>query len=118
MGTNAATATCKLTPTSDPAVFNSSAGNVSLILIPTSGNVTFMVKDTDVLDQSGNSVNPTKTATTLTFTAASGKTYLVEAEYFIFPTHSTGTLQENCTGGTVLSQVSAVTNPQQFTIKA
>jgi len=117
MGTGATATSCKLTQTSDPAVFKSSPGVVSLNLTSTSGNVAFLLKDTDVLDSSGKSVNPTKTPTALTFTVAAGQTYVVEAEYFIFPTHSTGTLQESCTGGVVLSQVSAVTNPQQFTIK-
>lgn len=108
---------CKLTATSDPAVFNASPGAVKLILTPTKGNVTFMVKDTDVLDGSGQSVNPTKTATTLEFTVKSGQTYLVETEYFIFPTDSTGTLQESCSGGVVLSPVDALRNPQQFTVR-
>jgi hypothetical protein len=108
---------CRLTPTSDPAVFNASPGTVALILTPTKGNVTFMVKDTDVLDSSGKSVNPTKTATTLKFTVVQGQMYLVETEYFVFPTDSTGTLKENCPGGLTLSQVNALTNPQQFTIK-
>jgi hypothetical protein len=117
MGNGSNTASCRLAQTPDPAVFNSTPGTVNLILKPTSGNVAFLLKDTDVLDSSGKSVNPTKTPTTLSFTVALGQTYIVEAEYFIFPTHSTGTLQEDCTGGAVLSQVNAVTNPQQFTIK-
>lgn len=117
MGNGSNAASCRLTQTPDPAVFNSTPGTVNLILKPTSGNVAFLLKDTDVLDSSGKSVNPTKTPTTLTFTVVAGQTYVVEAEYFIFPTHSTGTVQESCAGGVVLSQISAVTNPQQFTIK-
>jgi hypothetical protein len=113
---NAATP-CRLTATSDPAVYNSSPGSVNLTLTPTNGNVAFLPKNTDVLDSSGNSVTPSKTPTSLTFTVAAGQTYVVEAEYFIFPPNSTGTLQEGCSNGVVLSQVSAVRNPQQFTIK-
>jgi hypothetical protein len=117
MGSSSSASGCKLTATSDPAVFNASPGAVTLLLTSTKGNVTFMVKDTDVLDGSGQSVNPTKTATTLKFTVKQGQTYLVETEYFIFPTDSTGTLQESCTGGVVLSQVDSLRNPQQFTVK-
>jgi hypothetical protein len=76
-----------------------------------------LLKDTDVLDSSGKSVSPSKSPTTISFTVTAGQTYFVEAEYFIFPTHSTGTLKERCAGGVTLSQISAVTNPQQFTIK-
>jgi hypothetical protein len=108
---------CKLTPTDDPAVFDSSPGNVKLILVPDSGNVAFMLKDTDVLDSSGKSVSPTKTPTSLSFTVKAGQTYVVEADYYIFPTHSTGTLKEDCPKGVVLSEVTAVMNPQQFTIR-
>jgi hypothetical protein len=117
MGNGSNAASCKLTQTQDPAVFNSTPGTVNLVLKPTTGNVAFLLKDTDVLDSSGKSVNPMKTPTTLAFIVSAGQTYIVETEYFIFPTHSTGTLQEDCTGGVVLSQVNAVTNPQQFTIK-
>jgi hypothetical protein len=112
-------ANCKLTPDpgGDPLVFKSAPGNLALKLTPTSGNVTFLLKDTDVLDATGKSVNPTKTPTSLSFTVQAGQTYLLEPQYFIFPTHSTGTLQEDCANGLVLSKVSAVTNPQQFTIR-
>jgi hypothetical protein len=117
MADNAVGDSCKLAETDDPDVFKSGTGSVSLTLKSANGNVAFLLKDTDVLDSSGNSVNPTKTPTTLTFNVVAGQTYVVEAEYYIFPTHSTGTLQEDCPGGVVLSQVSAVTNPQQFTIQ-
>jgi len=108
---------CRLTQTQDPAVFRATPGTVTLALSPTKGNVTFMVKDTDVLDSSGKSVKPTKTATTLNFTVEAGEMYLVETEYFIFPPDSTATLSESCPQGTTLSQINALTNPQQFTIK-
>jgi len=90
---------------------------VNLVLNTKTGNVAFLVKETDVFDSSGKSVNPTKTPTTVSFTVVAGQNYIIESEYFIFPTHSTGTLQEDCSAGVVLSQVNAVTNPQQFTIK-
>jgi len=118
MGNGSSASSCRLTATADPAVFKSTPGTVNLILKSVTGNVTFLLKDTDVLDAAGNSVNPTKTPTTLSFKVTAGQTYIVETEYFIFPTHSTGTLQEDCTGGgVVLSQVNAATNPQQFTIQ-
>jgi len=117
MATVGAPSGCRLTPTADPAVFKSTPGIVTLALNPTTGNVTFLVKETDVMDSSGKSVSPTKTATSIQFTVAAGQTYTVETEYFIFPTHSTGVLQESCSGGVVLSQVSIATNPQQFVIK-
>lgn len=116
MGTTATTAGCLLSKTQDPAVFKSSPGTLSLTLKPISGNVTFMLKDTDVLESS-KSVNPSKTTTTLSFTVVAGHSYTIEVEYFIFPTHSTAVLQENCTGGVVLSQVNVATNPQQFSIQ-
>ena len=112
-----ATNACKLAPTADPAVFKSAPGNLRLVLKPTSGNVTFIVKDTDVLDSSGKSVDPAKTATTLSFVVTAGQTYLVETEYLTFPTHSTGELREDCLGGLLLSPINAMTNPQQFTVQ-
>ena len=116
MGTTGSATGCLLSKTPDPAVFKSGAGTLTLLLKSTNGNITFMLKDTDVLD-SGQSVNPTKTTTALSFTVVAGHSYTVEVEYFIFPTHSTGVLQENCTGGVTLSPVNIATNPQQFSIQ-
>ena len=110
-------ATCKLVSTPDPAVFKSSAGIVTLVLASTSGNISFLMKNTDVLDQSGSSINPTKTPTTLSFTVTARHTYRVMAEYFLFPPSSTGALKEGCITGTLISELNAMTNPQQFTIQ-
>lgn len=110
-------ATCKLVPTTDPAVFKSSPGVISFVLVSTSGNISFLTKNTDVLDQSGSSINPNKTPTTLSFTVIAGQTYVFMAEYFLFPSNSTGVLKEDCIAGTLISELNAMTNPQQFTIK-
>lgn len=119
MGTTGSATPCKLTPDQDdPSLFTSTPGTVKLKLVSNVGNVAFLLQNTDVLDSSGQSINPTKTPTTLTFPVTAGNTFIVETQYFIFPTHSSGVLQEDCLSGVVLSPVSAIHNPQQFTIKA
>lgn len=112
-------AICRLTRDSDdPNLFTASApGAVNLKLVSNVGNIAFLLQNTDVLDSSGKSINPTKTPTALTFNVTEGDTFIVETLYFIFPTHSVGVLQEDCANGVVLSPISAIQNPQQFTIK-
>ena len=118
MATGPSATPCKLTPDpKDPSRFNSGEGTVTLKLVSNVGNIAFFIQNTDVLDAAGNSVNPTKTPTSLSFSVAKGKAYVVETMYFIFPTHSSGVLQEDCPGGVILSAVNAIHNPQQFTVQ-
>ena len=115
--TNGSTATsCKLSAPNG-TVFNSKPGDVSLTLKQINGSVTFSLQNTDVLDSSGKSVNPTKTLTTLSFKVTAGQTYVLETVYHIVPLSADATLQEDCTNGVELSQVSVLTPTQQFTIR-
>ena len=118
MAAGSSSTPCRLTPDpDDPSRFNAAAGTVNLKLVSKVGNIAFFIQNTDVVESGGASVNPTKTPTTLSFSVKAGKTYIIEATYFIFPTNSSGVLQEDCAEGVVLSIVNAIHNPQQFTIQ-
>jgi hypothetical protein len=109
---------CKLIPTPNPSVFKANPGSLSVEIVPTNGNVAFVPPNCDVTDASNNSVNPTKTPTTITFNVVAGQTYHLMLLFNIFPLNSTGTLQESCTAHTVMDQISSASNPEVYTILA
>lgn len=108
---------CKLQPTPNPSVFAAAAGPVTITIVPTKGSVAFVPTFTTVTDDAGNNVTATITPTEITFTVVSGTNYHVKILYDIFPLDSTGNLQEQCSGGIVMDNISSVSNPQIYTIQ-
>lgn len=109
---------CLLSPTPNPSVFNANPGTLTIEIVPKIGNVAFVPPNCDVTDSSNNSVNPTKTPTTMSFKVVAGQSYHLRLLFNIFPLNSTGTLQEQCSGNTVLDQISQLSNPEVYTIIA
>jgi hypothetical protein len=109
---------CLLSPTPNPSVFHANPGTLTIEIVPKTGNVAFVPSNCDVTDSSNNSVNPTKTPTTISFKVVAGQSYHLRLLFNIFPLNSTGTLQEQCTGNTVLDQISQLSNPEVYTIIA
>src|SRR5262249_10303118 len=118
MNPAAAQSACLLSSTPNPSVFKASPGMLTVEIVPTVGNVAFVPPSCDVTDSSNASVNPPKTPTTISFQVVAGQSYHLRLLFNIFPLNSKGTLQEQCSGNTVLDQISQLSNPEVFTIIA
>jgi hypothetical protein len=109
----------KLSPTSNPGVFTAiSPGAITIAIESVTGNIAFVAPNCDVTDSSGQSINPTRTPTSITFTVVAGKTYHLRLLFDIFPRGSTGTLKEDCAGQTVLDRIASASTSEVFTIVA
>jgi hypothetical protein len=118
MSPAAAQNSCLLSPTPNPSVYDASPGMLTIEIAPKTGNVAFVPPNCDVTDSSDNSVNPTKTPTTISFNVVAGQSYHLRLLFDIFPLNSKGTLQEKCSGNTVMDEISQLSNPEVYTIIA
>jgi hypothetical protein len=98
----------------------STAGPVSVQVVPTTGSVIFSPKGTTVTDSTGKQISGTSfpTPDTYSFPVAKGQVYTLETEYVCLPPNSTGKIVEGCAGGVKLADILSTTNGQIFTIRA
>ncbi len=96
------------------------AGPVTVKIKSVTGSVLFSPKGTTVIDSTGTQVSGTSfpTADSYSFPTVKGQTYTLETAYVCLPPNSTGTLNEDCPGGVVLSDILSTTIGQIFKIKA
>jgi hypothetical protein len=104
----------------------------STLIVSPAGPVTIQVASTSgtvLLDQTGTTVTDNATnkqiagtsfpaADIYSFPVGKGNTYTLKVGYDCVPASSTGTLNEDCTGGIELSQILSNTSAQIFTVKA